>query len=448
MSMHKKQQRRASLADLFPGMIRTSGGGGGPSSSSSSVSINNSSNGGGDDSRPSLSRAKPSGGFGQSSGASATVMSDKLKLSLAKDLFPSKNGSSGNKSKGSASISTKVGDAVAAGGLRGSDHSKMDIMRGSGSKSTNDLVIPTSSTSSPPLSPSATRKVVLPSALKKGGLKKTSSTSPEHIPSDSSDKTASTACSSTMSSKKAWEDEDDEEYSLDVPLRDAFGGGGGHQEEEEEPQGHAPRRRAPKRTSSMKKDGAPRRKVPQRSVSADQLTGMNVQVRLPNSSKPLRKTRSISFSKSVQVRKIPSQTELLEREVQDEKDARNELFFQAEEYDTIKRKTGALVRAIQQGRTPGGVTYCTRGLEKYFRMEEVQMKRIAAWDSVLYEQDNQRLQRKYDDSRLADSYSQWTHESEEDAAERARQDEEAIENYTRKTRIDIRRTVSSPTFRR
>mmetsp|Transcript_20868 Transcript_20868/g.49561 ORF Transcript_20868/g.49561 Transcript_20868/m.49561 type:complete len:447 (-) Transcript_20868:465-1805(-) len=446
--MCEKQQRRSSLAGLFPGMLRTSGGGPSSSSSSSVSIINNSSNGGGD-CRPSLSRAKPSGGFGQSSGASATVMSDKLKLSLAMDLFPSKDGSSsGNKSKGSSSISNKVGGAVAAGGLRGSNHSKNDILQGSGAKSTNDLVLPTSSTSSPSLSPSAARKVTLPSALKKGGLKKTSATCPGRIPSDSSDKTASTASSSTMSSRKAWEDEDDEEYSLDVPLRDAFGVGGQQQEEEEDPRRHAPRRRAPKRTSSMKKDGAPRRKVPQRSVSADQLTGMNVQVRLPNSSKPLRKTRSISFSKSVQVRKIPSQTELLEREVQDEKDARNELFFQAEEYDTIKRKTGALVRAIQQGRTPGGVTYCTRGLEKYFRMEEVQMKRIAAWDSVLYEQDNQRLQRKYDDSRLADSYSQWTHESEEDAAERARQDEEAIENYTRKTRIDIRRTVSSPTFRR
>ena len=439
--MYEKQQRRPSLADMFPGMIRTTG---------SSVSINGDSNDGGSDGGgriSGMSRSKTSGGFGQSSssGASATVMSDKLKQSLANDLFRSSSSSS-KKSSGSGS---KKGSA---GGLRGSNHTKKSILRGSGAKSTNDLFnrpssSSSSSTSSPPLSPSASRKVALPSALKKGGLKKSSSgsssnpRSPERLPSDSSDKTATTAASSTVSSKKAWEDEDDEEYSLDVPLRDAFGGGDGTDAED-----NLPSRSAPKRTSSIKKEGAPRRKVPQRSVSADQLTGMNVQVRLPNSSKPLRKTRSISFSKSVQVRKIPSQTELLEREVQDERDARNALFFQAEEYDAIKRKTGALVRAIQQGRTPGGVTYCTRGLEKYFKMEEVQMKRVAAWDSVLYEQDNQRLQRKYDDTRLADSYSQWTHSSEEDAAERARLDEQAIENYTRKTRLDIKRTVSAPTL--
>lgn len=188
----------------------------------------------------------------------------------------------------------------------------------------------------------------------------------------------------------------------------------------------------------------PRRKVPTRTKSADQLTGLSVQVRLPNSNKPIVKSRSISFSKSVQVRRVPSAAEMLERDIRDSTKARNELWFQAEEYDNIKRKTGALVRAIQQGKTPGGVTYCTRGLEKFFRMDEVQFQRVAAWDSVLDEQDIQRHHGSYDDDRLSSAYQQWTRDCEAQAAERAREDETAIESYIKRTRA-MCRTLSVPT---
>lgn len=110
----------------------------------------------------------------------------------------------------------------------------------------------------------------------------------------------------------------------------------------------------------------------QRTHSADQLS---FQVLLPGQQKPVTRIRSITFDESVRVRRVPSAAELNHGKT-------NELWFQSKEYDTIKRKTFCLIRAVQNGET-AGVNYCTRGLEKYFDCDRVQRTRVAAWNSVL-----------------------------------------------------------------
>lgn len=192
--------------------------------------------------------------------------------------------------------------------------------------------------------------------------------------------------------------------------------------------GHSPKS-CLKKTSQRE----PRRVPPKRSVSADQLS---LRVRLPGHTKPITRQRSITFDESVRVRRVPSAAELNE-------DKRDELWFQSEEYDTIKRKTYSLIRAIQQGQT-GGVNYCTRGLEKYFHAEKVQQRRAAAWDSVFYTQEGQRRAGSFDDLQVASAYKNISSQSEEEAANRGRDDEVSIERYLKRTR-EVVRTRSMPT---
>lgn len=123
-----------------------------------------------------------------------------------------------------------------------------------------------------------------------------------------------------------------------------------------------------------------------------------------------------------------------------------DLWFQPEEYDEIKRKTMALIRAVQENDT-GGVTYCTRGLERYFSVEDVQDQRNNAWDSVLDEQDLQRDHEVYDDDRLSEAYSNVTRRSSLEALERGKRDQSAIERYVKKTRQQVRRTYSMPIYK-
>merc|ERR1712137_1531011 len=107
----------------------------------------------------------------------------------------------------------------------------------------------------------------------------------------------------------------------------------------------------------------------------------------------------------------------------------SELWFQPQEYDAIKRKTMALIRAVQDDQT-GGVTYCTRGLERYFAVDAVQEKRNDAWDSVLDEQEAQRSnQEDFNADRLSWAYSQTTGNSVKEAMERGKLDQDAIARY-------------------
>lgn len=177
-----------------------------------------------------------------------------------------------------------------------------------------------------------------------------------------------------------------------------------------------------------------RRQPPMRSKS----DASALRVKLPGQSRSVTRQRSLQFNEKVRVKRVPCQAQLVETE-----EELADLWFQPEEYDAIKRKTMALIRAVQDDKT-GGVTYCTRGLERYFSVEEVQEMRNNAWDTVMGEQDSQRGSQTFDDDKLGEIYSKCTRQSSQEAVERAKLDETSIARYTKKTRQRITRAYSMP----
>lgn len=190
-----------------------------------------------------------------------------------------------------------------------------------------------------------------------------------------------------------------------------------------------------------KTTGATKRSVPGRSksdcVRATPGVVSLLRVWLPGQKKPITRQRFIKFNEKVRVKRIPCQAQICGGDG-------SELWFQPAEYDAIKRKTMALIRAVQDDQT-GGVTYCTRGLERYFSIEEVQEKRNDAWDTVLDEQDLQRDKGiGFDADRLSKAYASCTRVSSTEATARGKLDEDSIARYIRKTRHMLRRANGAP----
>lgn len=156
-----------------------------------------------------------------------------------------------------------------------------------------------------------------------------------------------------------------------------------------------------------------------------------LRIQLPDDSRTITRHRCIVFNEKVRVKRIHCQAQLLDEE------EIGELWFQQEDYENIKRKTMALIKAIQENNT-GGVNYCTRGLERYFSIQEVQEKRNDAWDTVLDEQDLQRQERSFDPGRLSRAYSRCTRQSYHEAVERGRMDQDSIAKSTRRMRQMLR----------
>lgn len=171
-------------------------------------------------------------------------------------------------------------------------------------------------------------------------------------------------------------------------------------------------------------------------TSLSRMSNNLLEIRLPGQRKTITRQRSLTFNEKVRVKRIPCQAQVCGGDTKD-------LWFQPQEYDAIKRKTMALIRAVQDEQT-GGVTYCTRGLERYFAVDAVQEKRNDAWDSVLDEQEAQRSnQEAFNAERISRTYSQTTQNSVKEAMERGKLDQDAIARYTKKMRQTLRRTYSN-----
>lgn len=209
--------------------------------------------------------------------------------------------------------------------------------------------------------------------------------------------------------------------------------------------------KAPPKTSlklptsgSSGKAALPKRLVPKRAKSditslksVSTMANNILRIRLPGKRKSIIRQRTLSFNEKVRVKRVPCQAQVAVGDI-------SNLWFQPQEYEAIKRKTMALIRAVQDDQT-GGVTYCTRGLERYFTVDDVQEQRNAAWDSVLDEQEAQRVNNEaFNPDRLSIAYSATTRGSAENAMERGRLDEDAIARYTKKMRQSLRRTMSMP----
>merc|ERR1711865_310201 len=179
--------------------------------------------------------------------------------------------------------------------------------------------------------------------------------------------------------------------------------------------------------SSSSRSSSPSRR---RRASADEVS-------LPGRPKheTVRRRRSITFDNDVDVQKIEPIKSLAG------KDGSKSLWFQENEYESIKTKTLALLDRVDP--TSGiidGKKYCTRGLEKFMTPEATEVKKHQAWDSVLNEQFLQRKDGEYDEETLANIYMYSTKRSRKQAFQRASLDAVASEAYLKTT---FRRQSSS-----
>lgn len=134
----------------------------------------------------------------------------------------------------------------------------------------------------------------------------------------------------------------------------------------------------------------------------------------------------IEFNEAVRVKRVPPVYELT--------DDLNSLWFQDEEYETIRTKCFSVADKHLNGEMPEGQKLCIRGLEPVFNYEIRQETKELAWDSVLTEQAYQRDSFSYDDEYLREGYSAVAENSLEEAILRAKQDEKEVQKYLRSTR--------------
>lgn len=151
------------------------------------------------------------------------------------------------------------------------------------------------------------------------------------------------------------------------------------------------------------------------------------EVLLPGHRTPVQRRRSIVFDKEVDVQNIEPVRCLATNGPQS-------LWFQENEYETIKIKTLALLdRVDHSSGVIDGKKYCTRGLEKFMTPEATEVMKHQAWDSVLNEQFLQRNDGEFDEDSLANIYKYSTKRSQSEASKRANQDAEVAEAYQKTT---------------
>merc|ERR1712086_622638 len=138
-----------------------------------------------------------------------------------------------------------------------------------------------------------------------------------------------------------------------------------------------------------------------------------IEVKLPMRRESIKRRRSIQFDEDVYVRKIQPTTSVKGVD-------KRELWFQNDEFYTIKKKTRALLNKVDSNGLVNGKKYCTRGLEKYMEdpTKRAQEKH-QAWDSVLTEQKIQRKLKIFDDESMGRFYKRTSITSAAEAHSRA-----------------------------
>merc|ERR1712078_400254 len=138
----------------------------------------------------------------------------------------------------------------------------------------------------------------------------------------------------------------------------------------------------------------------------------------------IKRQRSIQFDEDVYVRKIQPTASLQGAP------EKKELWFQDDEYYTIKKKTRALIDKVDSNGIVNGKKYCTRGLEKY--MEDPRKRaqeKYEAWDSVLMEQEMQRQLQIFDDESMGRFYKRTSITSAAEAHSRATADAAEVATF-------------------
>jgi len=151
-----------------------------------------------------------------------------------------------------------------------------------------------------------------------------------------------------------------------------------------------------------------------------------LEVNLPGRRELIKRRRSIQFNEDVNVRNIQPTSKVKGA-------VKKELWFQNEEYNTIKMKTRALLEKVDSNGTVNGKKYCTRGLEKYMECPQKRAsEKYQAWDSVLMEQEMQRKLNIYDDESLGRFYKETSNMSVVKATIRATLDAQEVASFYQK----------------
>jgi hypothetical protein len=168
-----------------------------------------------------------------------------------------------------------------------------------------------------------------------------------------------------------------------------------------------------------------------------------VEVRVRGERKPIQRRRSINFDPQPQVQTVEKVTTMA---------SSHELWVQEEEMAQMKANRKEHVRKLKMKHrgmaAPADASGDEeeeeedfRGLEKYVD-KTGRIRRMDGWDAVLWEQEQQEIYGKFDDTKIAELYSKTTGPSPDKAAQLAKKDAEDIEQYLmtpRTTKLMMRR---------
>jgi len=144
---------------------------------------------------------------------------------------------------------------------------------------------------------------------------------------------------------------------------------------------------------------------------------------LPGRRDSIKRRRSIQFNEDVNVRKIQPTSEVKGA-------VKKELWFQDDEYSTIKKKNRALMYKVDSNGIVNGKKYCTRGLEKYMDCPERRVNgRYHARDSVFMEQEMQRKLKIFDEDSMGRFYTQTSTMSVIEATNRGNLDAREVASF-------------------
>ncbi len=179
--------------------------------------------------------------------------------------------------------------------------------------------------------------------------------------------------------------------------------------------------RIPQRSSMKGSDGS--QVLPPSSERRASIRTEKYYILLPGKTKSIERQRSIAIDDNVDIQYIEPVRLLATGGPQS-------LWYQENEYETIKLKTLALLDRVDHfSGVIDGKKYCTRGLEKFMSPEANEVKKHQAWDSVLNEQFLQRKDGEFDEETLANIYMYSTKRSKKEANKRGILDAEASEAY-------------------
>lgn len=195
-----------------------------------------------------------------------------------------------------------------------------------------------------------------------------------------------------------------------------------------------------------------------------------IEVRVRGERFPVQRRRHIDFHQRVEIKEVEPVPDMVPGD---------EIWLQEEDFVKMKEDRKNTVRQIKKQQQlqlqkqhqeeggsdhtpndaaannyrPGGQTELSpeqasqiRGLEKYVD-KSIRAAKNMAWDTVLLEQDEQELSGDYNDERIADLYRHAIKESPAKALNRAKNDEEEIQDYLwspRTTKLMLRSKVRSP----